>query len=185
MLQAPPAVVVAVPRLVVPSSRVIVLEASAVPVTVNAPSVSKLLLAGAVMTGARGGVVSVAAAGVNAQLWAARRVLPARSLAAVLIVAVYDTPATRLALGSSVTTRVAASYDTVAITAAPPAVGARLTLVVVRLAAVIASEKVAVTLAPTAMLLAPAPGTVLDTSGRTVSTVIVRVADAGETLVAA
>src|SRR5688500_9242275 len=133
MLQVPPAVVVAVPRLVVPSSRLMVLPASAVPLMVNAPSVSKLLLAGAVMTGARGGVVSAPAAVVNAQLEAARRVLPARSAAAVVIVAVYDTPATRAALGSSVATRVAALYDTLAATACPPAVGARLKLVVVRL----------------------------------------------------
>ena len=55
----------------------------------------------------------------------------------------------------------------------------------VRLAAVIGSEKVAVTLAPTAIALAPAVGTVLETSGRTLSTVIVRPADGGETLVAA
>ena len=53
--------------------------------------------------------VFAGAAVVNAQVWAARRVLPARSLAAVVIVAVYDTPATRLLSGLSVATWVAAS----------------------------------------------------------------------------
>src|SRR5687768_757988 len=53
------------------------------------------------------------------------------------------------------------------------------------LAAVIGSEKVAVTLAPTAIPLAPAVGTVLETSGGTGSPVDVRAAEAGEAWVAA
>ena len=59
MLQLPLASACVVPLEVVPSKSVTVLLASAVPAKVMLPSVSKLLLAGLLITGALGAVTSL------------------------------------------------------------------------------------------------------------------------------
>jgi hypothetical protein len=93
--------------------------------------------------------------------------LPARSVAALLTVAVYGVLPVRLADGVNVA--VLPLMLTVPATFAPPAVGRSVKLVIFTLALAMASENVALTVAATGTLVAPLAGEVDDTVGRVVS----------------
>ena len=94
----------------------------------------------------------------NCDVDTAVRPLPARSAAAVFTRAVYDVDAESGADGASVAVRVPAAYDTVAATAAPPAVGTSVIDDAVIVAGLIASLKVTETDVRTGTSTAPATG---------------------------
>ncbi len=114
-----------------------------------------------------GGVVSGAAAVVKVQLTSAASALPAASVTLLVTVAVYCVLASRATEG--VNRAVLPLMLTVPATAAPPAVLTRVKLVVVSVALVIASEKLADTEAFVATPVAAFAGEVEDTVGGVVS----------------
>ena len=112
-------------------------------------------------------VVSGASAVVKLQLKFAARALPATSLAAVVMVAVYVLAA-RAADGKRVT--VFPLTLTVPATGTPPGLVTKLTLEAFNVALFIGSENVAETWVLDATLVAPDAGEVAVTVGRVVST---------------
>jgi hypothetical protein len=114
-----------------------------------------------------GGVVSESAPVVKLQMKLAASGFLARSLAAVVIVAVYCVAEARLAEGTSIA--VLPLLTTAPLTAAPPAVGLRVKLDMFSVALVIASEKVADTEEFGATPVAALSGDVSETIGGVVS----------------
>jgi hypothetical protein len=105
-----------------------------------------------------GAVVSGAGAVVNDQVCWAAIGLPAASAAPVVTVAVYEVAKPRSDAGFSVKAVFPAEAAIVALTAGPPAVGASVKVLPVRVAGFMASEKVATTSAPIATPVAPGAG---------------------------
>ena len=114
-----------------------------------------------------GGVTSAVAAVVNDQLAFAASALPARSVAAVVIVAVYCVFAVSAAAGVTIT--VLPFTATVPAIRAPVPVRTSVTLAVVSVAFAIGSENVASTVGSSATDIAPSAGIVDVTVGATLS----------------